>query len=216
MGDDDMPDDNDKILELEDELEDIKNRIPMYTSKRAVGTNLVTPATGYSCQPCGQFFLSKDRADKHCRSETHYKSFVKILNDKHAQSEDKKRKQEEENDEGNWKRRKINDSENENIDEQEGQEGQDESKTEKDGNDLYDPADSFMSTDPNDVVFDSTAGSQNTTETDKVWDEVNKDLDDILDSTVESEVQDTSVVKSTPTKPKPAARTPRGRRGRKN
>lgn len=217
--DDDLQDDSDVVTDITDEIEDFKNKIPMYSSRRPVGVSLVTEAKGFYCKPCGRFFLNKEKSDAHCRSEMHYKAFVKILNEKSVQAEEKKRKSSEENEEGNWKRRKVDDSENENNDE-----ADEDSKNVKNGSELYDPADSFMSTDANDSTLDNTETEDNADKDEKMWEEVDKDLTEILDNSTETgttpavntSIESKTVTPPASTKAKPTTRTSRGRKGKKS
>lgn len=86
-------------------MKDIKNRIPVYTSKRAVGVSLLKEATGYICKPCNRFFNDKETCNKHVRSKMHHENFVKILKEKITEKEaekeaEKKRKSETDQEEG--------------------------------------------------------------------------------------------------------------------
>lgn len=226
----------DVITDITDDLEELKNRIPIYSSRRAVGGSLVKEASGFFCEPCGRFFLDKKKSEKHLRTQQHYDSFVKILNEKAEEAEDKKRKlkEEAEKEEGNWKRRKVDgvkeegdedqneengekDEENEEQTEEneEGGEGKESKGADaKEGDELYDPADSFMASDPNDVVMGS-ADAEQKKEDDKVWQEVDKELDSILESKTED--KPTEEEKSSPqAKAKSGRGGPKARRGRKN
>lgn len=87
-------------------------------------------------------------------------------------------------------------------------------ETEKNGEDLYNPEDSFQ--DPNDITIKAVTLDKK--DEDKIWSEVDKELDTILDSTEEKEEkpepEPKKAAEESP-KPKPVRGGPRARRGRK-
>lgn len=50
------------ILELEDDLHDLQNRIPAYRKMRMLASKSLVPFTGWVCQVCNTSFVSEDYA----------------------------------------------------------------------------------------------------------------------------------------------------------
>ncbi|XP_018328580.1 zinc finger protein on ecdysone puffs [Agrilus planipennis] len=127
-----LSEDDNPVLELDDDLKDLQNRIPAYKKNRPVGTLSLKPLTGNFCEICDRFIHDKN-VDAHLRSERHYYKFVDAAKTKYkAQTESKEN--DKEKDENNWKRRKL-DSKEDNSEEK-----KEETETVNgDGNEMYDP-----------------------------------------------------------------------------
>lgn len=107
---DELMDVADVVTDIIDDMEDLKNRIPTYTTRRSVGKSMLKKVEGFLCSHCQRFFTTEDKAEKHLRTERHFNNFMKLLKEKENEVEEKKRKAKEEAqiEEGNWKRRKVN------------------------------------------------------------------------------------------------------------
>lgn len=175
--DNDEQEDPNALTDLTDDLTDLQMRIPSYKANRAVGLSLISPATGFFCKPCSRFFLTEEASQLHAQSRMHFNAFIKILNEKIAENEEKKRKTVDEDDEGNWKRRKVakdddekNDNDGSLIADEEHKEEEEEKKA--DTSDLYDPADAFITTDPNDICLNTDDIKQESVDTENEGEKV--------------------------------------------
>lgn len=222
-------DDSNVVTDINDEdLKDVSIKIPIYKQNRAVGLSLIKPVSGYFCKPCSKFFLTEKASQQHATGKTHYSAFVKILNEKMAENE-KKRKmsvgEDEEDDEGNWKRRKAS------------KEGEEEEEEKGDGDEPYDPLEATdapdeslkMDTANNTVENDTSIDESFLTTTDPnestlnvsedqsvindvTWNEVDSKIDEILDDKSEEKEKPSPVV--SPVKGR-NVRPQRATRGRK-
>ncbi|XP_022199635.2 zinc finger protein on ecdysone puffs isoform X1 [Nilaparvata lugens] len=82
-----------KEKKLDMDLTNIPSEIGNYDSKTAIGNDMVIEVSGHMCRCCDKFFQSKEEADDHLRSFTHYKRYSALVNTK-AQTEKDKEKDE--------------------------------------------------------------------------------------------------------------------------
>lgn len=101
--------DDTPVLELSDDMTNFQNRIPAYKKTRAVSKESLKPSSGFICDLCNKFFPSEEIAQAHLKSAKHYYAFVEAAKNKYKRAASDKA----EDDDGNWKRRKIDDSKNE-------------------------------------------------------------------------------------------------------
>lgn len=119
----------------------LRFRVPKYNPDVAVGLSLLKKMTGQICRTCHRFFVNVEDAKTHCRTLLHYNNFVALVKEKakvaeakekrEAKAEAKKRegslektekaaKRTEDtttvDDEGNWKRRKVANAEDDDED----------------------------------------------------------------------------------------------------
>ncbi|XP_015429920.1 PREDICTED: zinc finger protein on ecdysone puffs isoform X2 [Dufourea novaeangliae] len=114
------------ITEITENLAEKKFKIPSYKYCRqnqiSIGKSMVKEVEGFYCEKCRRFMLLADDMNAHLRSITHYRNFVQEVksltssNESTEKSADKSETNENatENNkeyEGNWKRRKVANSE---------------------------------------------------------------------------------------------------------
>ncbi|XP_044750120.1 zinc finger protein on ecdysone puffs [Coccinella septempunctata] len=87
------------ILEMDDDLHDLQNRIPAYRKTRLLGSKSLIPFTGFMCQVCNTTFVSEEFSQNHLKSKKHYLKFVEAVKNKYQkqlQEEKEKEKVEKE------------------------------------------------------------------------------------------------------------------------
>jgi len=84
------------VLELDEDLANLFNRIPVFKPERPVSKNSVKPATGFICDLCNYFMASEEESQAHLKSFHHYQTFVEAVKIKFQKnSNEKKRKAED-------------------------------------------------------------------------------------------------------------------------
>ncbi|XP_076171007.1 protein on ecdysone puffs isoform X2 [Ptiloglossa arizonensis] len=196
------------ITEITENLSEKKFKIPSYKYCRqnqiSIGKSLVKEVQGFYCEKCRRFMLLAEDMNAHLRSITHYRNFVqevKSLTSNTENTEQKSTEKTESNEntsennkefEGNWKRRKVVHSEEE--DNGETKEVQEENSTENanaqkkaDGDEKYDPLEADAESEEEEHhetenISEQTA--QNTSNTqekktpvDKMWADIDNDND---------------------------------------
>lgn len=106
------------IMELDEPMDNLQNRIPAFKKGRQVGTKNLTEAKGFICELCHRFFESEELAQSHLKTEAHYHSFVSTLKKKAKRAAAEKAEEENE-----AKKRKIEEGEEEDAAKGEGAEG---------------------------------------------------------------------------------------------
>lgn len=144
-GDADKGEGADKDEEKDGETTTIGNlrfRVPKYNPDVAVGLSLLKKMSGQTCRACHRFFINAEDAKTHCRTLMHYNNFVALIKEKAKAAEAKERREAKAeaqkkregspektekatkrtedmstvDDEGNWKRRKVANAEEEDED----------------------------------------------------------------------------------------------------
>ncbi|KAK6629147.1 hypothetical protein RUM43_002964 [Polyplax serrata] len=93
-------------------------------SEALVAEHFVIPQSGYFCKACKLFVMSSECVDVHCRTVSHYNNYIEVLKQeatkaqKAAEAEgdsenDKRKSDSNEDNSGNWKRRKVDNKNNE-------------------------------------------------------------------------------------------------------
>uniref|UniRef100_U5EW84 Protein on ecdysone puffs n=1 Tax=Corethrella appendiculata TaxID=1370023 RepID=U5EW84_9DIPT len=66
-----------------DELEtEIETRLPKYNKNRSLGISLIAKLDCIECKICNKYFDTEKTAEIHSRTHTHYRSFIRLLNEK--------------------------------------------------------------------------------------------------------------------------------------
>ncbi|XP_022920289.2 zinc finger protein on ecdysone puffs [Onthophagus taurus] len=127
--------DENPVLELDDDLANLYNRVPTYLPHRPVGKNSLTKLEGFFCDICKRFLRNETDSQNHLKSEKHYHEFVSAVKDKFRANVEKDEL------EGNWKRKNKGGEEGAEEKEDEEKEGLDKSQDEnaENGSDMYDP-----------------------------------------------------------------------------
>ncbi|KAK9745999.1 hypothetical protein QE152_g6432 [Popillia japonica] len=120
--------DENPVLELDDDLSNLYNRVPVYNPNRPVGKNSLQPAEGFFCDVCKRFLRNESDSQNHLKSEKHYHEFVMAVKSKFRANVEKAEE------EGKFKRKKNAEGE-----EEEEKEETEEDKKAENGDDMYDP-----------------------------------------------------------------------------
>ncbi|XP_003702395.1 protein on ecdysone puffs [Megachile rotundata] len=193
------------ITDIVENLSEKKFKIPSYKYCRqnqiSIGKSLVKEVQGFYCEKCRRFMLLADDMNAHLRSITHYRNFVqevKALTTNTETAEQKPSEKSETNEnaqenaeeyEGNWKRCKLTNSEEEdNVEMKEVQENSTENSNAQkkaDGDEKYDPLEADAESEeeePRETENANEQSSQNATNTpekktpvDKVWADIDND-----------------------------------------
>ncbi|XP_076264335.1 protein on ecdysone puffs isoform X2 [Rhynchophorus ferrugineus] len=83
------------IMEIDDVLDGLQNRIPSYKQDRSVATKSLKPFTGFVCELCNRSFVDEQDSQDHLKSKRHYYKFVEALREQFERRE-RRRKEEEE------------------------------------------------------------------------------------------------------------------------
>ncbi|XP_076248142.1 protein on ecdysone puffs [Calliopsis andreniformis] len=196
------------ITDISENLSEKKFKIPSYKHCRqnqiSIGKSMIKEVQGFYCEKCRRFMLLADDMNAHLRSITHYRNFVQevksLTSNTEQNAEQKPTEKSETNEnaaendkdyEGNWKRRKVAHSENEdNGETKEAQENSNESgnaQKKADGDEKYDPleADAESEEEENhgaentsEQISQSTPNAQDKkTPVDKMWADIDNDND---------------------------------------
>ncbi|KAL2743403.1 zinc finger protein on ecdysone puffs-like [Vespula maculifrons] len=245
----DEPGEHEFITDISENLKDKKFKIPSYRYCRqnqlSIGKSLVKEVQGYYCEKCRRFMLLSEDMNAHIRSITHYRNFVQEVksltanttNAESKETEDIETKrdnssQNSEEYEGNWKRRKVAHSEDEdNGETKETQDNSNESSSvqkKTDGDEKYDPleADAESEEDENN---ETSGNNEQTTENvtneqekktpvEKMWADIDNDNDleignliDDGDEKEHAELEKTTPVSVEVTHTPQMNKSPRGR-----
>ncbi|KAK9877851.1 hypothetical protein WA026_020081 [Henosepilachna vigintioctopunctata] len=177
------------IVELDDDLHDLQNRIPAYRKTRLLGSKSLIPFTGFLCEICNSSFTSDEAGQAHLKSKKHYLKFVEAAKNKYQkQLQDEKDKEKAEKEKKDEDQKKV--EEDEADEEKSDTEEIDNSQENVNDSEMYDPEE---------------AGTED--EKDKEDSKQNGDVSitDIieLDNSSAAETQEeTPVEQSTPSRPK--------------
>lgn len=192
------------ITDIVENLAEKKLKIPSYKYCRqnqiSIGKSMVKEVQGFYCEKCRRFMLLAEDMNAHLRSITHYRNFVqeiKTLTSNIETTEQKSTEKSEtienaqENDkeyDGNWKRRKIANPEDENnIEMKEVQENNTENanpQKKADGDEKYDPLEADAESEEEEVheAENNEQSSENVINTqekktpvDKMWADIDND-----------------------------------------
>ncbi|GJQ79002.1 hypothetical protein Trydic_g163 [Trypoxylus dichotomus] len=125
--------DENPVLELDDDLANLYNRVPVYRADRPVGKNSLKPLEGFFCEVCNRFLRNETDSQNHLKSERHYHEFIMAVKSKFRANVEKEG-------EGNWKRKKGGDGDADaDDDEEKGENDEEGEKKAENGDDMYDP-----------------------------------------------------------------------------
>ncbi|CAH1126451.1 unnamed protein product [Ceutorhynchus assimilis] len=81
----------DVILEVDDNLENLTNRLPAYKKDRPLATNSLSEFVGWKCDLCHRSFADQDDADAHLKTKKHFYRFIEVIKEKHDREEKRKK-----------------------------------------------------------------------------------------------------------------------------
>lgn len=137
--------DENPVLELDDDLSNLYNRVPVFSTSRPVGKKSLKPIEGFFCEICKRFLKNDSDSQvlkyriipckwnlrfiffqNHLKSERHYHEFVMAVKSKFRANVEKAGE-----DDGNWKRKKNADGEGEDEEEEKAEEENEEDEVKK-------------------------------------------------------------------------------------
>ncbi|KAL3285172.1 hypothetical protein HHI36_019291 [Cryptolaemus montrouzieri] len=180
------------IVELDDDLHDLQNRIPGYRKTRLLGSKSLIPFNGFLCQICNTSFTTEELAHGHLKSKKHYLKFVEAAKNKYQkqlQEEKEKEKAEKEKADKEAKKEKENGNE----------EGEEEKSDGEDADNSQEANDSEMY-DPEEACTEEDKEKNDSKQNGDVATTVKADPD--TSGEAEAKDEETPVEPSTPSRPK--------------
>ena len=77
------------MLELDDDLSYLYNRVPAYVPNRPIGKNSLKQSQGFVCEICNRFLRTKTDAENHLKCPKHYHEFMTAVKQRFRSNVDK-------------------------------------------------------------------------------------------------------------------------------
>ncbi|XP_020708477.2 zinc finger protein on ecdysone puffs isoform X2 [Athalia rosae] len=188
-----LPESTEFLTDFVDNPADPRYKIPPFkqcrTNQIAVGKSMVKEVSGYHCAKCRRFMLTSDDMTAHLRGITHYRNFVLEIESQISKLQsgeakstndierDPKIQKNNEEYEGNWKRRKVAHSEDEEgSDPKKPRVTEDSSASSQvkpsDGAEKYDPLEADIESEE-----DLIQGDERKSSADIMWADMDNDVD---------------------------------------